>query len=182
MAGVDIIATAFNGANLAYLADLYARWVANPSSVEASFADLFAALGDDARAVLEDSAGASWAPRSFDIGEPEPTKPTAGKDGKPAKDAKPAAVVPAGPSAADIRAATKDSLRALMMIRTYRVRGHLEAQLDPLGLQAPKAHPELDPATYGFSAADMDRPIFIDHVLGFETATPRQILQTLRRT
>ena len=182
MAGVDIIATAFNGANLAYLADLYARWVANPSSVEASFADLFAALGDDARAVLEDSAGASWAPRSFDIGEPEPTKPTAGKDGKPAKDAKPAAVVPAGPSAADIRAATKDSLRALMMIRTYRLRGHLEAQLDPLGLQAPKAHPELDPATYGFSAADMDRPIFIDHVLGFETATPRQILQTLRRT
>ena len=177
MAGVDIIATAFNGANLAYLADLYARWVANPSSVEASFADLFAALGDDARAVLEDSAGASWAPRSFDVGEPEPAKPAAGKD---AKAAKPAA--PVGPSTADIRAATKDSLRALMMIRTYRVRGHLEAQLDPLGLQAPKAHPELDPATYGFTEADMDRPIFIDHVLGFETATPRQILQTLRRT
>ena len=181
MAGVDIIATAFNGANLAYLADLYARWVAKPDSVEASFADLFSALGDDARAVLEDSAGASWAPRSFDVSEPEPAKPAAGKDAKGAKDAKPAPVA-AGPSTADIRAATKDSLRALMMIRTYRVRGHLEAQLDPLGLQVPKAHPELDPATYGFTAADMDRSIFIDHVLGFETATPRQILQTLRRT
>ena len=98
MAGVDIIATAFNGANLAYLADLYARWVANPSSVEARFADLFAALGDDARAVLEDSAGASWAPRSFDVGEPEPAKPAAGKDAKAAKPAAPAAA-PAAPAA-----------------------------------------------------------------------------------
>ena len=178
MAGVDIIATAFNGANLAYLADLYSRWVANPGSVDASFADLFEALGDDARAVLSDSAGASWAPRTFDVGEPEPAKPAAGKDAKAA--AKPAAA-PA-PSTADIRAATKDSLRALMMVRTYRVRGHLEADLDPLGLQVPKPHPELDPATYGFTEADMDRPIFIDYVLGFETATPRQILQTLRRT
>ena len=69
-----------------------------------------------------------------------------------------------------------------MMIRTYRVRGHLEARLDPLGLQVPKPHPELDPATHGFTEADMDRPIFIDYVLGLETATPRQILQILRQT
>jgi 2-oxoglutarate dehydrogenase E1 component len=82
----------------------------------------------------------------------------------------------------DIRAATKHSLRALMMVRTYRVRGHLEAQLDPLGLQKPKPHAELDPATYGFGEADMDRPIFLDYVLGLETATPREILKTLRRT
>ena len=179
MAGVDILATAFNGANLAYLADLYARWVANPASVDASFAELFETLGEDTRSVLTDSTGASWAPRSFDVGEPEPARPAA-KPGK-GKDAAPAAA-PAGPSVADIRAATKDSLRALMMVRTYRVRGHLEAHLDPLGLQVPKPHPELDPATYGFTAADMDRPVFIDYVLGFETATPRQILQTLRQS
>ena len=59
MAGVDILATAFNGANAAFIADLYARWVANPGSVDASFAELFAALNDEARAVLSDAAGAS---------------------------------------------------------------------------------------------------------------------------
>ena len=80
------------------------------------------------------------------------------------------------------RAAIIASLRALMLIRTYRVRGHLEAQLDPLGLQVPKPHPELDPATYGFTDADMDRPIFIDNVLGRETATLREILTILRET
>ena len=83
---------------------------------------------------------------------------------------------------ADARAATLDSVRALMLIRAYRVRGHLEAKLDPLGLKVPAAHPELDPATYGFGPGDFDRPIFIDHVLGFETATLRQILSVLRET
>jgi 2-oxoglutarate dehydrogenase E1 component len=180
MAGVDILATAFNGANAAFIAELYARWVANPGSVDPSFAELFAALNDESRAVLGDAAGASWAPRSWSGESPE-TAPPAPAKGKDAKGAKPAPAAPA-PSADELRAATKDSLRALMMIRTYRVRGHLEAQLDPLGLQVPKPHPELDPATYGFTEADMDRPIFIDHVLGLETATPRQILKVLRET
>ena len=53
-----------------------------------------------------------------------------------------------------------------MLIRSYRVRGHLNAKLDPLGLEGRDPHPELDPATYGFTEADMDRPIFIDNVLG----------------
>ncbi len=170
MAGVDLLATAFNGANAAFIADAYARWVNDPASVDPSFGDLFAALNDEARSVLGDSVGASWAPRRFAVAEPDPVKPAAK-----------AAAVP-GITEAQIRAATKDSLHALMMVRTYRVRGHLEARLDPLGLQIPKPHPELDPANHGFTEADMDRPIFIDYVLGLETATPRQILQILRES
>ena len=172
MAGVDVLVTAFNGANAAFIEDQYARWVERPGSVDPSFADLFMALDDEARSILADAAGASWAPRSFEIGEPEPVKPAI-------KGAKPAAP---GQTAVQVRAATLDSLRALMMIRVYRVRGHLEAQLDPLGLTVPPPHPELDPATYGFTEADMDRPIFIDHVLGRETATAREIMGLLRQT
>jgi len=62
------------------------------------------------------------------------------------------------------------------------VRGHLEAQLDPLGLQSPHKHAELDPASYGFTDADLDKPIFIDNVLGRETATLREIMQILRQS
>jgi len=77
MAGVDILATAFNGANAAFIADLYARWVSNPGAVDSSFAALFAALNDEARAVLEDASGASWAPRRFSMAEPrgKPSRP-----------------------------------------------------------------------------------------------------------
>ena len=170
MAGVDILATAFNGANAAFIADLHAKWVANPGSVDPGFADLFAALNDEARAVLTDAAGASWAPRHYSFGEPEVPKPNGRADRA------------AGVPAEQVRAATLDSIRALMLIRAYRVRGHLEAQLDPLGLQVPKPHPELDPHSYGFADADFDRPVFIDKVLGRETATMREIIGILRQT
>jgi 2-oxoglutarate dehydrogenase E1 component len=78
--------------------------------------------------------------------------------------------------------ATQDSIRALMLIRAYRVMGHLVADLDPLGLDDRKVHKELKPETYGFTDADLDRPIFLDRMLGLETATMRQILKILRRT
>ncbi|MFN0218383.1 MAG: 2-oxoglutarate dehydrogenase E1 component [Hyphomicrobium sp.] len=83
--------------------------------------------------------------------------------------------------AASLRA-TQDSIRALMLIRAYRVIGHLAADLDPLGLADRRVHRELLPETYGFTDADLDRPIFIDRVMGLETATMRQILAILRRT
>ncbi len=168
MAGVDILASAMTGANAAFLADLYARWVEKPDSVDPSFAELFSALNDDARAVLTDATGASWAPRPRGGFAPAPEAPPKGK--APAVDAE------------AIRKAQLDSIRALMLIRSYRVRGHLEAQLDPLGLQQPKPHPELDPKTWGFSEDDLDRPIYIAGVLGLETATVREILEVCRAT
>ena len=88
----------------------------------------------------------------------------------------------ARPSITDNRDAIIDSVRALMLIRVYRVRGHLMANFDPLGLEGKRYHPELDPKTYGFTEADMDRPIFLDNVLGLETATLREIVQILRET
>ncbi|MBS7809441.1 2-oxoglutarate dehydrogenase E1 component [Roseococcus pinisoli] len=174
MAGVDILASAMNGANAAYLADTYARWIEDPSKVDPSFAELFTALNDDARAVLTDAMGASWAPRPRGgFAPPEEAKPAAkggGKGGAPAADPE------------TTRRAVLDSIRALMLIRSYRVRGHLEAQLDPLGLQVTPPHPELSPKFWGFEEADLDRPIFIDKVLGLETATIRQIMERLRAT
>ncbi len=169
MAGVDILATAFNGANAAFIADLYARWATDHTSVDPSFAELFASLNDEQRAVLTDASGASWSPRQADASPTEVPFPT-----QPA---------PTGAASAEqVRAATIDSIRALMLIRAYRVRGHLEAKLDPLGLQVPKSHPELDPRSYGFNEADLDRPIFIDKVLGRETASLREIIEILRQT
>src|SRR5580658_2802432 len=78
--------------------------------------------------------------------------------------------------------AALDSLRAMNLIRAYRTRGHLIADLDPLGLTRRTSHPDLDPATYGFTEADLDRPIFINDLLGFETATLRDILAALKAT
>jgi len=174
MPGIEMLAGAMSGANAAYLADLYARWVEKPDSIDPSFAELFGALNDEARAVLTDASGASWAPRPRGAFGPDPEPAPAAK-----KDTKAPAAAPTMDKAAAQRAVL-DSIRALMLIRSYRVRGHLEAQLDPLGLRKPAPHPELSPATYGFGDADMDRPIFLDFVLGREYATLREILAICR--
>ncbi len=187
MPGVDVLATAVTGANAAFIAEMYARWTGDPGTVDASFAELFAAMDDETRAVMMDAAGASWAPRApgFSEGGAPARAEGGGAPGPGVAEAGSAAARVAegrevAASAAVIRAAALDSLRALMLIRAYRVRGHLEARLDPLGLQVPKSHPELDPASYGFGEADLDRPVFIDNVLGRETASVREIIAVVR--
>ncbi len=159
------------------LADLYAKYQQSPSSVDKSWATLFSGLGDDAKAIIAELQGASWRPSADKLAAvlstpsnvDEAVKPAAKKDGKPA----PAA------SAASVN----DSLRAFLLIRSYQVRGHLLANLDPLGLMPRNYHPELDPKTYGFTEADYDRPIALGKVvLGLESATLRQILQHLQET
>ncbi len=196
MAGVDVLATAFSGGNAAYLADLYARWIADPAGIDPSFTALFEAMDEQAVAVLSDAAGASWAPRRFEIDEPPPAAPKAGAAAKQGRDAKApgrdAANAPDGkaaaaptPSVEQVRAAADDSLRAMQLIRAYRVRGHLEARLDPLGLQVPKSHADLDPATYGFGPQDFDRPIYlgaaVSALVGAEIVTMREILTSVRQ-
>ncbi len=69
-----------------------------------------------------------------------------------------------------------------MIIRAYRIRGHLAADLDPLDMREIKDHPELEPKSFGFAETDMDRPIFIDNVLGLQVASMRQIIAIVKRT
>ncbi|MDX1575614.1 MAG: 2-oxoglutarate dehydrogenase E1 component, partial [Kiloniellales bacterium] len=158
------------GANAKAVAQLYRRYVESPDSVDAAWQGLFADLDQDAQGFMAGLAGLG-----VDGG------------GNGATDGSVAAVAHgvAGDralSAEDIRSATLDSIRALMLIRAYRVRGHLEAYLDPLGLAPKVTHPELDPLTYGFGEADMNRPIFINGVLGYDTATLTEIMQAVRAT
>ena len=172
------------GTNSEFIERLYQRYLEQPAAVEPSWREFFAGLGDDPGDVASEIRGASWTPRD---GNGRPADPFGLLDddapAAPGAQAAVQAIQAAGAGSAQaVRQATLDSLRALMMIRAYRVRGHLEANLDPLGLTPVQEHPELDIRTYGFTDADLDRPIFINYVLGLETATLRQILDILRRT
>ncbi|MEO1252649.1 MAG: 2-oxoglutarate dehydrogenase E1 component [Pseudomonadota bacterium] len=175
--------TALSGGNAQYLERLYAAWRADPAAVSADWRDFFERQGGPANGAAP-ADGPSWARKDW---PPSPNgEMTAAFDGDwgdvEQSVAKKIADRLPGASIDDVRQATKDSLRALMLIRAYRIRGHLIADLDPLGLQARSVHPELDPTSLGFTEADMDRPIFIDMVLGLETATLREILEILKRT
>ena len=69
-----------------------------------------------------------------------------------------------------------------MLIRAYRIRGHLISNLDPLSIQKQEEHPELKPESYGFIKKDFNRKIFLDGVLGLQYADLNQILQILKKT
>ena len=180
--------TAFlDGGNAAYIEQLQDRYLKDPASLDASWREFFAQLEDDGAAVAKAAQGPRWK---------RPGWPAAGTDDLvSALDGNWAAVETriggklktqtgeAGSfSQEDLLRATRDSVHALMMIRAYRMRGHLHANLDPLGLEAPKDREELHPATYGFSEADYSRKIFIDGVLGLQYATVPEMIKILQRT
>jgi 2-oxoglutarate dehydrogenase E1 component len=140
------------GANAGFIAELYRRFLADPQAVDESWRRFFAEIGDDAAALEAERRGPQW--------------PNGGA--APALDG------------AALRRHLLDSIRALNLIRAYRVRGHLEARLDPLGLAERNHHPELDWRTYGFTEADLDREIFINNLLGLERPSLRRLLASLR--
>ena len=175
VAATEIDFSLLSGANATFIAEMNKAWRDNQSSVDRHWAAYFEQLGKAADFGADIEAGPSWGrPQSRVVGAVD-------------ADASIKAVAQAHKSgrninAADMRAATLDSLRAVMLIRAYRSNGHLLAALDPLALEEPDLHPELDPASYGFGDDDWERPIFIDNVLGLETATLTEIIARLRQT
>jgi 2-oxoglutarate dehydrogenase E1 component len=172
------------GANAPFIEELYERYLADTNTVDAEWRTFFEALGEQKGDVLAEVRGASWAPNGVHVigaVDPESLPSPANRNVKGNGAALPAVI--AGKTEDDVRAAAYDTSRAFLLIRSYRIRGHLEADLDPLGLVRQAPHPDLDPATYGFGETDWDRPILIFGTLGLgESATLRQIMDRLRKT
>jgi 2-oxoglutarate dehydrogenase E1 component len=172
------------GANAPFIEELYERYLGDPSAVDAEWRTSFEALGEQKSDVLAEMRGASWAPNGAHVigaVDPDSLPSPANRNVKSNGAAAPTAI--ANKTEEQIRAAALDTSRAFLLIRSYRIRGHLEADLDPLGLIRQARHRELDPATYGFGDGDWDRPILIFGSLGLgESATLRQIWDRLRKT
>src|SRR5881398_1366003 len=176
------------GANATYIDDLYARYEQDPASVDTEWQEFFKSLKDTPADVQKNAAGPSWRRDSWPLAPRDEL--TSALDGNWAEvERSIGAKLAAKPQAkgaeltpADVHQATRDSVRALMLIRAYRMRGHFHAKLDPLGIEAQRDREELDPRTYGFTEADFDRKIFLDHVLGLEYGSLREIVAICERT
>jgi 2-oxoglutarate dehydrogenase E1 component len=180
------------GHNAAWLEQLHAQYAGDPNAVDEAWRAFFDALGDSAEAAQAEAQGPSWARRDWPpVPTDDLTAALTGEWAMPAPEEAKSAGKKITQNAAEkgveltdaqIQRAVLDSIRALMLIRAYRIRGHLVAELDPLGMRDQTPHPELDPKSYGFTEADMDRPIFIDNVLGLQMASMRQIVEIVKRT
>jgi 2-oxoglutarate dehydrogenase E1 component len=188
-ANAAFAATSFlYGGNAAYIEQLQARYQRDPASVDAAWREFFEGLKDDPGSVIAEAKGPAWRRADWPVaangelvsaldGNWQALEKTLGEKITRGITARGAEI-----SAEAVQRSTRDSVHAIMMIRAYRMRGHFHANLDPLGLAQIPDEGDLDPASYGFTEADYDRKIFIDHVLGLEFATVREMLEILRRT
>src|SRR6201991_1580898 len=183
------------GTNATYIDEIYARYEEDPASVDAEWQKFYKSLKDTPDDVRKNAEGPSWgrdnwplSPRddltsALDGNWAEVEKAIGGKIAAKAQEkAKSEGAEKADVTPAELHQATRDSVRALMLIRAYRMRGHFHAKLDPLGIEVPRDREELDPRSYGFTEADYDRKIFLDHVLGLEYGSLREIVAICERT
>ncbi len=176
-----------HGANAAYIEEMQAQYAQNPGSVSDEWRHFFESLRDDQNA-LDEPLNATWATPLEQLEQNGDLVGALTGDYEQAEQVLQTKIqANAAMSGIDLSPvaslrATQDSIRALMLIRSYRVMGHLAADLDPLDLADRKVHDELRPENYGFMEADWDRPIFIDNVLGLQTASIREIITILRQT
>jgi 2-oxoglutarate dehydrogenase E1 component len=159
--------TFFTGQNADFLSNLYAQYLKNPNSIDSSWTEVFANLEDDAASLLKEMQGASWGPHHVPVSK---------------RNEVPSAALTAAAteqSSEDLINLTRDSLRALMFIRSHRVRGHMQCNLDPLELRQIPYLPELDPKTYGFTPESYHKKVFLNNELGFGTTTIGKVVERL---
>ena len=157
--------------NSSFIDKIYDQYISDPKSVSADWREFFEGLNEDKKIVSKNLTGPSRAPKKK---KSNLTK----KNDREILKIDENEISDAG----IVRQAAKDSVRAIMLIRAYRIRGHLQASLDPLEIQKKKDHPELNPEMYGFGKNDYDRKIFLDGVLGLQNASLREIISILKKT
>ncbi|RED17581.1 2-oxoglutarate dehydrogenase E1 component [Parasphingopyxis lamellibrachiae] len=173
--GIDF--SELEGVSPSFVEALYRRYIEDPNAVDASWSSFFEGLEEAAN-------GPSWQRANWPLTGTDTLM--AGLDPTQMTIAEPAAA-PSAPSysraklsADEIERAAGNSIRAMMLIRTYRVRGHLAADLDPLKLHERDLPADLTPEFHGFVESDLDKPVYLGGALGLESATVREIVAILR--
>jgi len=159
------------GANSEFIQEFYADYISDPDSLPESWRKFFDGLSDNEKLIYDDIKGPSWSPE-------KKSKKIKLAISKKKEDEKKISEI----NLDIVKQSSKDSVRAIMLIRAYRIRGHLIANLDPLSIQKKEEHLELKPETYGFEKKDYNRKIFLDGVLGLQYSDLNQILEILRKT
>ena len=156
------------GVNSDYIEEYYSLYLQNPKLLTSDWIEFFEGLKDDSSNILQNIKGPSWNPKK--IKQIDLTLKDKSKTEEEVSEL------------TSTKQASTDSVRAIMLIRAYRIRGHLIANLDPLNLQTKEEHPELRPETYGFKKSDYSRKIFLDGVLGLQYGSLNEILSILKNT
>ena len=136
-----------NSANAPYIAELYSKFYQDPGSVDNSWSHFFNSLDENDISILKDFGGPEWKKRPSNIIDNISLNKVVDKFQEIKLDS--------------FKSSTLDSIRALRLIRAFRINGHLIANLDPLSIAKKDFHPELDYKSYGLTENDLNREILL---------------------
>tara|TARA_B100000686_G_scaffold354236_1_gene463416 strand:+ start:988 stop:3876 length:2889 start_codon:yes stop_codon:yes gene_type:complete len=157
------------GANSSFIKDLYLKYINNPKSIPESWTAFFDGLDEDQELIKKEILGPSWAPVKNNILKEIPVEKE--------KLAEINTTLTKKKSEED----KIQSVKAIALIRAYRIRGHLIANLDPLGMMERKYLEDLHPADHGFKKEDYNKKIYVGSYMQKGYATINEILSFFRK-
>ena len=147
-----------NKSNSAFIEEMYIKYIEKDPNLPKSWREYFKDLNDDIESIIKEVEGPSWAQRKK-VNLDKITNELAGQN----------------------QSSITESIKAIALIRAYRIRGHLIANLDPLGMMERNYIHELHPEDHGFKKEDYSKKIFIGSYLNTTSASINEILQKLRK-
>ena len=157
-------ATFLNKSNSGFIEEMYVKFIEGDPNLPESWRSYFESLNEDLEVISKEIQGPNWSPKKIKINRNNLNY----KNNVPTENVNPDKKV-------------SDSIRAITLIRAYRTRGHLIANLDPLGLMKREYLHDLHPKDHGFTADDLNRKIFLDNYMDIGHATIKEITNNLKK-
>ena len=158
------------GVNHTFLKELYLKYLDNSKSVPESWVEFFDGLGEDQETIKKEILGPSWSPqKNNNLSANILKEKLIDNDQSPNTNNEVA------------EKEKENSVKAIALIRAYRIRGHLIANLDPLGMMERKYLEDLHPADHGFKKEDYNKKIYVGAYMNNGYATVNEILSFFRK-
>ena len=162
------------GSNGPFIKELYLKYLKDPNTVPQSWVEFFDGLNEDQEAIKKEILGPSWAPqKNINLSSIVAKKDPGGHQEIPFNDV--------SVSQKSYEKEKGYSVKAIALIRAYRIRGHLIANLDPLGMMERKYLEDLHPADHGFKKKDYSKKIYVGAYMNKGYATINEILSFFRK-
>jgi len=167
------------GSNSSFIEELYLKYINNPENVPQSWREFFDGLDEDQKIIQTEIQGPSWSPKKNNISQIIDKVKISAEDNFTKKELS---------SNGDLTTREgyekekEQSVKAIALIRAYRIRGHLIANLDPLGMMERKYLNELHPSNHGFQKEDYNKKIYLREYMDSKYATINEILSFLKKT
>ncbi|SVA88241.1 uncharacterized protein METZ01_LOCUS141095, partial [marine metagenome] len=167
--------TSFLGGNSSFIKELYLKYLNNPKSIPQSWVEFFDGLDEDQEVIKKEILGPSWVSRKNNNIKTNLLEKDLVED-------KQESIGDTSILKDNYEKEKEQSVKAIAMIRAYRIRGHLIANLDPLEMMERKYLDELHPADHGFKKEDYNKKIYLGEYMDRNYATVNEIISFLKKT